>query len=74
MRESKRGFGITQILIGCVLSDARFDWLVGNMSLYQENLFQSRSKKKPAFSSVCRIILRLGFAELVSNSPNLEIV
>ena len=23
-------------------SDARFDWLVGNMSVHQENLFQSR--------------------------------
>ena len=28
-----------QIFIGYVLSDAHFDWLVGNMSVYQENLF-----------------------------------
>ena len=32
----------SRILIGCMLSDARFDWLVGNMSVNQENLFQSR--------------------------------
>ena len=33
---------ITRILIGNVLSEAR--WLVGNMSMYQENQFQSKSK------------------------------
>ena len=33
-----------EFLIGYVLSDARFDWLVGNMSVYEENLFQSRKK------------------------------
>ena len=32
----------SRILIGCMLSDARFDWLIGNTSVYQENLFQSR--------------------------------
>ena len=32
----------SRILIGRMLSDACFDWLVGNMSMYQENLFQSR--------------------------------
>ena len=35
-------------MIGYVLSDVRFDWLVGDIHehvLYQENLFQSRSKK-----------------------------
>ena len=37
-----KGCDITRILIGYVLSDARFDWLVGNMIVYQENLFQSR--------------------------------
>ena len=45
MRVWKHGCDITRILIGYVLSDTRFDWLVGNMSMYQENLFQSRSKK-----------------------------
>ena len=30
----------SRILIGYVLSDARFDWLVGNMSVYEEGLFQ----------------------------------
>ena len=46
MRVCKHGCDITRILIGYVLSDARFHWLVGNMSVYQENLdlFQSRSK------------------------------
>ena len=44
MRVSKHGCGITRILIGYVLSHARFfDWLVGNMSVYQENLFQFNS-------------------------------
>ena len=35
---------ITQILIGYVSSRAHFNWLLGNMSLYKENLFQSKSK------------------------------
>ena len=39
MRVCKHGCGITGILIGYVLSDVLFDWLVGNMSVYQENLF-----------------------------------
>lgn len=30
---------ITQILMAYGLSDVHFDWLVGNMSVYQENLF-----------------------------------
>ena len=41
MRVWKHGCDITPILIGYVLSDVRFDWLVGNMSVYQESLFQS---------------------------------
>ena len=50
MRVWKHGCDIPRILIGHhVLSDARFDWLVGNMSMYQENLFQSRSKKTSIF-------------------------
>ena len=40
-----------EILIGYVLSDAPFNWLVGNMSVCQENLFQSRSLKKQHFPS-----------------------
>ena len=43
--------------IGYVLSDARFDWLVGNMSAYQENLFPSRSKQHfPPLSNYSREI------------------
>ena len=46
MRVCKHGCDITQILIGYVLSEVHFYWLVGNMSVYQESLFQSRSKKQ----------------------------
>ena len=49
MRICKHGCDITRILIGYALWDARFDWLVGYMSVYQENLFQSRSKKNSIF-------------------------
>ena len=45
----KRGCDISQNLIGYELSDARFDWLVGNMSVCQENLFQSKSEKTSIF-------------------------
>ena len=38
MRVCKQGCDITRILIGYVLLDARFDWLVGNMSAHQEIL------------------------------------
>ena len=34
----------TQILIGYVSSDVPFDWLEGNTSMYEENLFRLRSK------------------------------
>lgn len=63
MRICKHSCGIIRILItyvivstnyGYVLSDARFDWLVGNMSAYQEKLFRSGSKKT-TFSFICRI-------------------
>ena len=39
------------ILNGYVLSYARFDWLVGSMSVYQENLFLKKVKKQqfPSF-------------------------
>ena len=40
MRVWKHGSDITRTLIGYVLSDARFDSLVGNMNAYQENLDQ----------------------------------
>ena len=49
---------ITRILIGYVSSDARFDWLVGNMSVCQENLFQSRSKKNQHSPSFVELSLR----------------
>ena len=42
IRVWKHGCDITQILIGYMPSDSRFDWLVGNMSVCQENLFHSR--------------------------------
>lgn len=45
MRVCRHGCNITLILIGFVLSDAHFDWLVGYMIVYEENLFHSRSKK-----------------------------
>ena len=35
---------ITRDLIGYVSLDARFVWLVGNMTVYEENLFRSSSK------------------------------
>ena len=52
------GYDITRIWIGYVLSDVLFHWLVENMSVYQENLFQSRSKK-PAFSFIYRSIFQI---------------
>ena len=54
----EHGCDITQILIGYVLSDARFDWLVRNMSMYQENLFQTRSEKDQQFPSFLELSLR----------------
>ena len=61
----KHGCDITRILIGYVLSDARIDWLVGNISVYQENLFQSKSKKNPAFSFTCGIIFEKYFIKAI---------
>ena len=59
MREWKHGCDIRRILIGYVLSDARFDWLVGNMNVYQENVFQSKRLKKPQhFPSFVELSLR----------------
>ena len=66
MRVCKRGCDITRILIGYVLSDAHFDWLVGNMSVCQENLFQSRNKKT-AFSFICRIIFEQYFIKAIED-------
>ena len=37
MRVRKHGSDITHTFIGYVLSDARFDWPVGNTSVYEEN-------------------------------------
>ena len=37
MRVRKHGSDIMQTLIGYVLSDARFDWPVGNMRAYQQD-------------------------------------
>ena len=42
IRVWKHGCDIKLILIGYKPSDARFDWLVENMSVYQENRFKSR--------------------------------
>ena len=46
------------ILIGYVLPGVRFDWLVGNMSVCQENLFQSKSEKNQHFPSFVELSLR----------------
>ena len=60
MRVCKHSCNITLILIGFVLSDLHFDWLVGNMIVYEENLFHSRSKKT-AFSFICQSIFEKYF-------------
>ena len=82
MRVWKDGCDVTRILIGCMPSDARFDWLVGNMSAYQENLFQSRIflhlfPSFVEFGEVGRILDTYGNPRrtppvciTVSNSPN----
>ena len=57
MRAWKHGCDIIGILIGYVLSDVRFDWLVGNMSVCQESLFQSISKKKQHLPSFVELSL-----------------
>ena len=54
----KQGCDITRILIGYVLSDARFDWLVGNMSVYQEICFSLEEKKPQYFPSFVELSLR----------------
>ena len=66
MRVCNHGCDITRILIGYVLSDARFDWVVGNMSVYQEIRFQLTSKK-PAFSFICRIIFEKDFIKAIEH-------
>ena len=66
MRVCKHGCDITRILIGYVLSDGRFDWLVGNMSVCQESLFQSRINKT-AFSFICRIIFEKYFLKAIED-------
>ena len=39
---NKYGCDFTRILIGYVLSDARFDWLVGNMKVYLKKSIKSK--------------------------------
>ena len=67
----KHGCDITRILIGDfrVLPDARhcFDCLVGNMSVHQENLIQSRSTKNPKFSFICGITLEKSFIKAMED-------
>ena len=46
------------ILNGYVLSYARFDWLVGSVSVYQENLFLKKGKKQQFPSFVDFFFLR----------------
>ena len=58
MRVWQHGHDITQILIGYVLSHAHFDWLVGNMNVYQENLF-NQEVKNPHFPSFGALSLRI---------------
>ena len=60
MRVCKHRCAIERILIGYVLPDVRFDWLVGNIhvGLYQGNLFQSRSKENQHFPSFVELFLR----------------
>ena len=66
MRVCKHGCDITQIFTGYVWSDAHFDWLVGNGNMYQENLFQSRSKKTE-FSFICQIIFEKYFTKAIGD-------
>ena len=56
----------SQILIGYVLSDVRFDWLVGNTSVYQENLF-NQEVKKIAFSFTCQVIFEKYFIKAIED-------
>ena len=62
----KHGSDITRILIGYVLSDLRFDWLVGNMGVFQENLLYSRSKKL-TFCFICQIIFEKYFIKAIED-------
>ena len=57
MRVRKHGCDITRILFGYVSSDARFDWLVGNISAYQENSYRSRSNFRSFVELFSRNIL-----------------
>ena len=49
MRVCEHGCDITRILIGYVLSDQRFDWLVGNMSVYPELRNFKQNQHFPSF-------------------------
>ena len=56
LRVCKHGGDVTQFLIDYVLSHVHFDWLVGNVSMYHQDL-SSRSKQT-AFSIICPIIFK----------------
>ena len=71
MRVCKHGCDITQILIGYELSDVHFDWLVGNMSMYQENQFQSRSIQT-AISFICQIIFQIQYLSKAASCLELQ--
>ena len=62
----KHGCDITRILIGYVVSRGRFDWLVENMSVYQEICF-NQEVKKPAFTFICRIISEEYFIKAIED-------
>ena len=50
MTVCEHGCDITRLLNGYVFSNARFDWLVGNMNAYQENFDQEVKKQHvPSF-------------------------
>ena len=68
-RVCKHGCDISRILIGYVLSDARFDWLVGNMRVCQENLFQSKSDWENS-RQLCKPSTSSRVCITISNSPN----
>ena len=86
MRVRKHSCDITRILIGSVLSDARFDWLVGNIWACIKKICFDQQLKKNSISFICRIIFEKYFIKAtvefnvsetasrvcitVSNSPN----
>ena len=55
MRVRKHGYDITRILIGYVLSDVHFDWLVGNNE-HVSRKSVSIKKLRSRFFLICRIV------------------